>query len=386
MRTGIGTSDLTDAGRAGAAAAATALSQLGGEPPQLVLAYASVRYDLPAVLHAINNATGGAPLIGASASGQIHDGQLTGSGPSVAVMMLCGSAYRFGIGYADNAGAEPNEAGARLARAARDAAGGHQSPYEAVVLLSDGLLGDQQELLNGIYRITGFSVPVVGGAAGDDRKLNKTFVFYRDQVLTDAAVAVWIGSDRPMRVVSGHGWTPSGLPMVVTSVEGTHVREIAGRPALDVYQENFRYENPKYEIKTDHASGYHSAHAFGLIQPDGSVLIRAAFVDPQGQLRTFTPLPPFAAVEVVASDQEDLLTVGADTITNAVADDHHELVLVFSCVARYDILGERSGEEARRLQDAAGGARTFGFFTYGEFARTTSVAGYHNATVAALAL
>ena len=59
---------------------------------------------------------------------------------------------------------------------------------------------------------------------------------------------------------------------------------------------------------------------------------------------------------------------------------------MFSCVARYDILGDRSPEEPRRLQEAAHGARTFGFYTYGEFARTTSVAGYHNATVAALAL
>jgi hypothetical protein len=51
-----------------------------------------------------------------------------------------------------------------------------------------------------------------------------------------------------------------------------------------------------------------------------------------------------------------------------------------------DILAERACEEAVRLQKAAGGVPTFGFYTYGEFARTTSVAGYHNATVTALAL
>jgi hypothetical protein len=29
---------------------------------------------------------------------------------------------------------------------------------------------------------------------------------------------------------------------------------------------------------------------------------------------------------------------------------------------------------------------TFGFYTYGEFARTTGAAGFHNTTIAALAL
>jgi hypothetical protein len=386
MRTGIGTSDLADSRRAGSTAARDALAQLGDDQPELVVAYASVRYDLPAVVAAINEETGGAPLVGASASGQIHDGWLTGDGPSVSVLLLSGANYRFGIGYADNAGADPAQAGHDLARSARDASGPQRSPYEAVILLSDALLGDQQELLNGMYRVTGFAVPVVGGAAGDDRQLNQTFVFCRDRVMTDAAVAVWIGADKPMHVVSGHGWQPSGLPMVVTSAEGTHVREIAGRPALDVYQESFRYDNPDHAVKNERGFGYHSEHAFGLIQPDGSVLIRAAFIDPEGNLRTFTTLPPFAAVQVVSSVDEDLLDVGADTIKAAVNENHFDVVLVFSCVARYDILGERSHEEARRLQEAARGARTFGFYTYGEFARTTSVAGYHNATVAALAL
>jgi hypothetical protein len=386
MRTGIGNSDLADSRLAGANAARDALAQLGDGRPELIFAYASVRYDLPAVVSAINEATDGAPLVGASASGQIHDGELTGPEPSVSVLALSGAGYRFGVGYADAAAADPIKAGRDLARSARAAAGPQRSPHEALVLMSDGLMPGQQELLNGVYRVTGFAVPVVGGTAGDDRQLNKTFVFCGDRVLTDAAVAVWIGSEKPMHVVSGHGWAPTGLPMVVTSVDGTHVREIAGRPALEVYQENFRYENPELEMKDERASGYHSAHAFGVIQPDGSVLIRAAFVDAEGDLRTFTPLPPFAAVQVVSSRADDLLDVGADTISAAVSENDLDVVLVFSCVARYDILGDRSHEEPRRLQDAARGARTFGFYTYGEFARTTSVAGYHNATVAALAL
>jgi hypothetical protein len=385
MRAGIGTSDVTDSRLAGASAARDALAQMGDDKPALIMAFASVRYDLPAVVAAINEVTGAVPLVGASASGQIHDGELTGPEPNCSVLALSGAGYRFGVGCAEGAAVDAVGTGRELARSARDAAGPQRSPYEALILLSDGLIGDQQGLVNGLYRVTGFAVPVVGGAAGDDRQLNRTFVFCGDRVLTDAAVAVWVGSESPMHVESGHGWTPSGLPMVVTSVDGTRVREIGGRPALDVYQENFRYEAPGEE-PDGRARGYHSAHAFGLIHPEASALIRAAIVDAEGALRTLTPLPPYAAVQVVSSGADDLLDVGADTISAAVADKDLDVVLVFSCVARYDILGDRRHEEPRRLQQAARGGRTFGFYTYGEFARTTSVSGYHNASVAALAL
>jgi hypothetical protein len=67
-------------------------------------------------------------------------------------------------------------------------------------------------------------------------------------------------------------------------------------------------------------------------------------------------------------------------------DGGARVLLAFSCVARIDILRERAPEEAALMQKAAAHVPTFGFYTYGEFARSTSVSGYHNATIAALAL
>jgi len=50
------------------------------------------------------------------------------------------------------------------------------------------------------------------------------------------------------------------------------------------------------------------------------------------------------------------------------------------------VLAARGPEEASRLQAAAGKVPIFGMYTYGEFARTRSVAGYHNTTIVAIAL
>ena len=60
-------------------------------------------------------------------------------------------------------------------------------------------------------------------------------------------------------------------------------------------------------------------------------------------------------------------------------------VLAFSCAARLAVCGSRIGEEAAAIQ-AAANVPTFGFYTYGEFARTVGTLGVHNATITALAL
>ena len=385
VRAGVGSSTDPDGVRAGHEAARAAMASLKGHPADLVLVVASVRYDLQAMLRAINAVTENAPLVGATSSGHMHRGELTEPGEGLAVLALAGGGYEFGIGRADGARTQARSAGRDLTRAALAAVGERQE-YETLLVLSDGLAGDQQELINGIHQVAGFAVPVIGGLAGDDRRLEQTFVFEGDDVLTDAAVAVWIGSPRPLRVVCQHGWHPTGLPLMVTSVDGQMVREIGGRPAIEVYRDHFVHDNPDDQIETGREGGYHSAHAFGLIQPDGSLLIRGAFQDDNGSLFTFTPLPLYSAVQVMSSGVDDLLAVGVDTVATAVAEKDAGVVLVFDCVARLDILAEHGRAEAAALQAAAGTIPTFGFYTYGEFARTTGVAGYHNATIAAIAL
>jgi hypothetical protein len=103
-------------------------------------------------------------------------------------------------------------------------------------------------------------------------------------------------------------------------------------------------------------------------------------------IHTFAPLPVYSAIRIMACDEDDLLAMSHEVAERSVADRDASVLLVFSCVARLDVLQERGAEEPTRLQAAAGTVPVFGIYTYGEFARTTSVAGYHNATVTAVAL
>lgn len=380
---GIGTSVLPDASEAGRQAAETALQELEGSAPALILVFTSTRYALQPLLAAIRATTGDVPLAGATSSGSFRDGVLTPPGEGVAVLAVTAGRYSFGVASVTGVGSDPEDAGRRLARAARATVAPQQGNHAALMLLADGLGGDLQLLLSGIYRVTGARVPVVGGAASDDRQMTQTFVLHDDEVLADGAVAVWIESDHPLHVVARHGWHAVTLPMIITRVDGQIVHEVGGRSAAEVYRE---HADAAKVADSGLPPGYHSAHAFGLIESDGSHLIRGAFTGPDGLLRTFAPLPPYGAVEVVSCRPDDLLDVTEEVVAEALADQDASLLLTFSCLARLDILGARTSEEVARLQAAAGAVRTFGFYTYGEFARTNSVAGFHNATITAIAL
>jgi hypothetical protein len=385
---GSGFSRLEDAATAGAEAARAALGALGGAEPGLVIVYASIRYDLTALLAAVRGVTGATPLVGASTSGQFTDGTYVPAGAAVSVMVLGAGVYRFGASVVTGVGADPLASGRELARGAMDAAGGDTTPHSALMVLADGMAGDMQSLLTGIYRVTGARVPVVGGAAGDDRTFSGSYVFFGDQAMRGAAVAVWIGSEQPLRVVSGHGWKPKTLPMLVTRVNGMEVEEIDGRPAAAVFTEVISQQTSGDEKTFEGAyDGWNTGHSFGLIEPDGTQLIRGAFVGEDGALRTFVPLPEYCAVQFVSADQDDLLNASEEVVDDALRDlSAPSVMLMFSCIARIDLLAGRAGEEAARLHKAAGQVATFGFYTYGEFARSTGVAGYHNATLTAIAL
>lgn len=382
----IGSSVAANAEVAGREAAAGAMAGLGNQTPALVIVYASVAYDLSLLLDSIRRVTGAVPLIGATSSGQFHDGAFVGPGCGVQVLALTAGPYSFGVAARDGlAAGDPEDLGRRLAVAARAAAEPGTQPYAAVMLLSDGMAGHQQHLLNGVYEVTGAAVPVVGGAAGDDFAFRETFVFEGDRVLRDAAVALWIASDKPLSVVSKHGYTAASLPMMVTEVDGLCVRRIAGRPALEVYREVLGDDGSA--LRPSAYVALAQEHPFGLIQPDGSHLIRVVRMsDNDSDLLTFAELPPFAAINVMAGRPDDLLGVAEPVVVEALEGRDASVLLMFSCGARHAVLGSRVSEEAARFQAAAGSVPTFGFYTYGEFARNRSIAGHHNATVAALAL
>ncbi len=396
IRAGTGMSCAQDSGAAGREAAGAALAAyaastalaaggLGGEPPALVMVFTTPRYDLPELLAGIRSVMGDALLVGATGSGEIVRGQYLGFGAGVGVLALSAGPYRFGAASASHIRGNLDQAGQEIARASRNQAG--KSPHAAIVLLADSLLGDLQQLIQGVYRITGPRVTITGGGAGDEQKFVRTFVFHNDQVIEEGAVALWIASEKPLPVVTRHGWEPIGVPLLVTRAEGIEMIELGGRPAAQVYEEQIGLKPG--QLSAEKFWGTSILHPFGLIQPDGSTVIRVARArTEQGRLRIQGCVPPSgSAVQVMTGSREKLLSIVPEVVSAALSQSPEAgVLLTFSCAARATIFGDMVAEEPRRLQEVLADIPTFGFCCCAEFARTSGVLGTHNATLTALAL
>ena len=385
LRAGTGVSRAPEGAAAGREAAAAAVAQLGGAPPALVMVLTTPRYDLPALLGGVRAVTGATPLVGATTAGEIVRGEYLGFGEGVGVLALSAGPYRFGVASAGGLRGDLDRGGQQIAREARAQAG--PSPHGALLLLADSMLGDLQQLVQGIYRVTGPRVALAGGGASDEQRFVRALVLHDDRVLDQGAVAVWVASERPLAPVARHGFQPVGLPMLVTRGEGTEIWELGGRLAATAYEEQLGLAPDS--LSPEHFWGTSILHPFGLIQPDGTAVIRVARSrNAQGHLVIQGCLPPpGGAVQVMKGDADTLLDVIEEVVEASLAAlPQAGVLLAFSCAARANILGPRAPEEARRLQAAAGPVPTFGFSCCAEFARTSGILGTHNATLTAIAL
>jgi len=385
LAAGVGTSAAADTIEAGREAAEGAVAALQGALPALIIVFTTPRYDLPKLLTTIRSVTGPALLVGATGSGEMACGQYFGFGAGVGVLAMTAGPYRFGAASVAHIRGNLDNAGKQITRESKAAVG--ESPHATVLLLVDSLAGDLQQLIQGVYRIAGPRVPIVGGAAGDEQKFVRTFVFHDENVIEEGAVALWIGSPHPLKVVTGHGWQPIGVPLLVTRAEGTEIIELGGRPAATVYEEQLGIVPG--QLTRENFWGTSILHPLGLLQHDGSSVIRVARSKSQeNRLRIQGCVPPAgSAIQVMSGSAETLLGV-IEGIAQSTLDAQTSpaVLLAFSCAARATILGQRTIEETRRLQEAAGAVPTFGIYCCGEFARSAGVLATHNATLTTIAL
>jgi hypothetical protein len=380
----VGHSDDSDAYTAGSEAADQALQH---DDPKLVVVFSTDSYDLAALLRGVNERSGNVPLIGCSTAGQFAEGR-PGVGGGVVVTAIGGDGFA-----AVTAASEPVDGGLRDAGAAvaSQVAALNGKPHRVVMLLTDALTGDQQEVIRGAYGVLGAGVPLVGGCAGDDFKMSTTYQFHGDQVLSGGVVAASLLSDSPFGIGVHHGWERVGEPVLITRAGGNRVYELDGRPALDVYLE--RLNAPGKAGADETAFGeFGLLHPLGLERRSSEEAVRfVAGADFEDRSLTMIAEVPQGGLAWFMKGDEGSVQSATDAACaealSSLGDRSPLALLAFDCAARRGVLGDAGiAEEVDRLATHAAGGAVAGFYSYGEIARTSGVSGIHNQTLVVLAL
>lgn len=381
-----GSSRALDPACAAREAVTAALAGNDPESAKLLLVFCSAHHDLDRLLREVERASGGVEMVGCSTAGEITAGGASDLG--LVVFALGGEGFSVRTAIARDAYGDPRGAGVSVAR---QLDGCDDRSHRVVLMLTDALAGDQQDIVRGAFSVLGSTVPLVGGCTGDDLKMVATSQFHNGTVHRDCVVAAWIGSDAPLGIGVRHGWKPVGSPILVTRSRGNRVYELGGEPALDVYLDRLDAP-PDARTDPDAFTRFALRHPLGILRRSGEPharLISWADFDTRA-LVSVAAVTEGASVWLMHGDEQSILDATDAACAEAVStlvDSPPIGMVVFDCNGRRSLLGrEGSDTEITRISRFGRDAPLAGFYTYGEFARIYGVDGFHNEALVVMAV
>lgn len=344
---------------------------MGLSTAQLVLVFASARFDHQALLKGVRSVTQETPVVGCSTAGEI-----TAAGPSkrsAVVVTLQSNVMTAVPGF-----------GARLSAAARQAGeaaawpGAHsKGPTPRVFLMfPDGISGNAAEALRGVQMVLGTSFPVVGGSAGDDLSFKRTVQYHDAEAGSDSVVGVLLGGDIAVGIGARHGWRPLGKPRLVTRALANVVHELDGRAAVSVYQEYFG--KGADELQRESLARMTIIYPLGLPIPgeEEHLLRNVLKVTPQGDLVYAGEVPEGSSVRLMMGSKNHALAAArraAEQAMRGLGAKPVRLALIFGSASRARLFGRHTDAEIRAIQEVVGrDVPIAGFYGYGEIAPLSS--------------
>jgi diguanylate cyclase (GGDEF)-like protein len=228
---------------------------------------------------------------------------------------------------------------------------------KVIIAFLDGIKGNGDEFLRGLA-LDNSQIVVAGGLAGDNGKMEETYVFSGGKVLKHGVVAcALLSKDLEVNTHYSFNWVPFGKEFSITKAKDNVVYEIDGRPALDVYVKYFGDEILKHPI---------SAMEIPIaVRRDHHLVARACVgIDKETKSVTYAGDLKEGERFKFSIGDPNLIYESAHATLSFLQKVPVETVFVYSCVARKQLLGSSIEIETKHLNDIA---PTNGFFTYGEF-------------------
>ncbi|MBL4662045.1 MAG: FIST C-terminal domain-containing protein [Flavobacteriaceae bacterium] len=395
MKAGVGIGSGDDSHKVGVEAALQAKEELGGGEAKLAIVLSSVEYDQEEMLKGVRSITGDTLLVGSSTAGEI-----TTNGPadrhSVVVMLISSDTVNFWAGIGEGIAEDAIAAGKKVGDSVKEQA---TEELKSFMMFPDVLVGNGADIVRGALQSLGEHFPLVGGASGDDFRFEKTYQYLNDKVYSGTVVGVGLSGEFKFGIGVKHGWVPIGLPKKVTRAEGSVLHELDGEPAIKVYEDYFGEEEAKV-LKEKTLAQLAITYPLGMkVAGSDEMLIRDPItVDENGSITCAAEIPEGSEIQLMLGSREEAVKVAEIAAENAVEQldgEKPSAVIIFNCIARSKLFGERKGEEITAIQKAVG-ANTplIGFYTYGEQAPLGGEVrniekcnpAFHNETVVILAL
>lgn len=274
---------------------------------------------------------------------------------------------------------DSRDAGVRLARALAG------ERLAAVFILSDGLIVNGSQFVDGLMTELPPGCSVSGGLAGDGANFEHTLVSAGGRPRSGLIAAVgFFGSDIRIGHGCSGGWEVFGPKRRVTKSEGNILYELDSEPALDLYE---RYLGPEETRRLPSSALLYPLQFVDPDTPQHTLVRTVLAVDTENRCMTFAgDLPPGSFVQLMRGNMDNVASAGGQAGRQVAAMDAgaSSLSVLVSCIGRRLMLGQRAVDEVEAcLDELATPANAIGFYSYGEIAphNVTGRCDLHNQTM-----
>jgi len=370
---------------------------LGSESsPDLIYVYTSSNLADENLIEEVSNKFPDAKILGATTGGEIYGNEL---GTGNAVAMAVEGDIEIGVGVGHGISEDERKAGMTAAGKALTELGNdycvtselHREGIEwqketpvTFSVFSTALTGNGSDVMRGVKEIVGEGAHVTGGIAGDDWKLDETYVYEGGDLLTDAVVVVAHKTHHKITHGIKHGLEKTEYNYRVTSSEANVVHELDGEPAADIYEDVF---GPK-----GRTANYIMTKPLGIEMGEKETRARDPLDvdDETGSITFAAEIEEGSLVYILESPKDSVIDAAKAAAESAVEkagiedEEKIEGVILHDCVCRWNCLedDDTRREEIKAVKDVVGeDTDVIGWYTYGEIALPRAKAGVHNQTM-----
>ena len=213
-------------------------------------------------------------------------------------------------------------------------------------------------------------IPVWGGGAFGDNTFT-AYVFEKSSAFCTNGVVLALMGGPDLHVMSNFviGWRQLGQPLKVTRAEGKILYELDGMPAYEIYRHYLKIPNDEHIF-------YNALEfPFAVQQRNGVLLRHALACNEDGSIDMSTDIPEGSVLHLTYGDPETILE-NVQTNVEQLRSFSPEIISVFDCFGRKTFWGGTEGSrETRPLNEVA---PIYGFCTAGELIRWEGGMNHHN--------
>ncbi|MDW3651180.1 MAG: FIST N-terminal domain-containing protein [Bacteroidia bacterium] len=346
--------------------------------PNLAMVFLSYKQDIQSVCELLNEKN--IQIFGATTGGEFIDGEILDGG--IVMLLLELNPSYFSLKFEDKVTGD-----ARLKSKEMSQELMQDIPKPSFLSMATGLTIDGELVISGIEAAAGKDTTIFGGMAGDDLRVQQTYVFSNDGISSQGILILAFDQTKiSMQGRAINGWKPLGTRKTITKSEGWWIYEIDHQPALELVQKFTGNQIKRVDdidvLSPDESNVFplqlHRNEGNPIIRPillidwvKGAIKVNGS-VSEGNQIQLSLPAD-FDIIEEVVNDCQ---WVKENEFPEADA------LIMFSCVGRHAALGPLISEEIEGVRNTYD-APMAGLFTYGEFGRAThGTHEYHNLTCA----